>query len=371
MNKYQIKSNSQIVTSIFESKDFVFYKDEIGELQKLKKYQTTKINEESANKTFGSSTVYNGHNIDVSFEVIEDVPSKTFTSQGTVNVKYGETNHFYYLFRTEFKNLESAKSHNQKMCDKFLNQEVLIDQSKISFKTNTTKSGTDYTSELVFEIITPYSSRGKFVLGSKVGPDFRSVTSELKTDIVKIWEDLLKSPEVTAVEESFEPGYKKFFDFISERINFWINKGDVGYNNGKSTVTIKETDTKINISFIEDLKSEGVDGFEKFWTEIGLLVDLEYDLTFDAKNRTISLEFNKSDVDLFVDLFENVNKIKLNDGQVRYYNERFESLPEKYRLNKFYSGIISMINLKKEISHKQKFHLDYLLQNGEPYVAKK
>ena len=64
------------------------------------------------------------------------------------------------------------------------------------------------------------------------------------------------------------------------------------------------------------------------------------------------------------------NIIHLNDGQIRYYNNVWKNMDEKYVNNKFYGSIIRQLNQKKYLTRNQKYYLDFLYQHGQsPYEA--
>lgn len=69
-----------------------------------------------------------------------------------------------------------------------------------------------------------------------------------------------------------------------------------------------------------------------------------------------------------IKLYESFNmgeRKKFTDSEIEYYQRLWEWLPERYRLNKFFSSVWEQAKTKKSLSQKQWIQLEYLLKNGK------
>jgi len=69
-----------------------------------------------------------------------------------------------------------------------------------------------------------------------------------------------------------------------------------------------------------------------------------------------------------IQLFENFNqgmRKEFTDSEIQYYQKLWDWLHEKYRYNKFFSGLWDKVKTKKSLSNKQWIELEFLLKNGK------
>lgn len=60
-----------------------------------------------------------------------------------------------------------------------------------------------------------------------------------------------------------------------------------------------------------------------------------------------------------------LENMEFTPGRVESINVSFNSLPSKYRNNKFFKSIISQLNKNNTLSKKQYDQLSFLLKNGQ------
>jgi len=56
---------------------------------------------------------------------------------------------------------------------------------------------------------------------------------------------------------------------------------------------------------------------------------------------------------------------EFTDSEIQYYQKLWDWLHEKYRYNKFFSGLWDKVKTKKSLSNKQWIELEFLLKNGK------
>lgn len=69
-----------------------------------------------------------------------------------------------------------------------------------------------------------------------------------------------------------------------------------------------------------------------------------------------------------IELYETFNysqRKEFTQSEIEYYQKMWDWLPEKYRLNRFFSNIWDQAKLKRYLSQKQWIQLEYLLKNGK------
>lgn len=69
-----------------------------------------------------------------------------------------------------------------------------------------------------------------------------------------------------------------------------------------------------------------------------------------------------------IQLFENFDpagKKEFTDAEIQYYQKLWDWLHDKYRYNKFFSGLWDKVKTKKSLTNKQWIELEFLLKNGK------
>jgi len=69
-----------------------------------------------------------------------------------------------------------------------------------------------------------------------------------------------------------------------------------------------------------------------------------------------------------IQLFENFNqgmRKEFTDSEIQYYQKLWDWLHDKYRYNKFFSGLWDKVKTKKSLTNKQWIELEFLLKNGK------
>jgi hypothetical protein len=64
-------------------------------------------------------------------------------------------------------------------------------------------------------------------------------------------------------------------------------------------------------------------------------------------------------------IYEDFQRKYFTDAQITFYERSWNSLPEKYRNNPFFSNVWNQLKSKKSLSIKQWTELDFLFKNGK------